>query len=106
MITVACPACKIPMGIEANEPNTEWECPTCGVAILARINSKGQHHFTITEAAALTPSSADETTITVACPSCKNSDGDRRQRTRNFAGGVDVTNEICAAMAPSHRRKR
>src|ERR1043165_2984663 len=49
MITVLCPSCNRPMGIEANEASTEWECPTCAAAFLVEKGSGGGLECVITE---------------------------------------------------------
>ncbi len=51
MTPVTCPSCKKPMEIDVNEPNTEWECPTCGAAFLIRPNSAGTLEYMITQSA-------------------------------------------------------
>ncbi len=55
MISVACPSCELFMDIEENEPNTEWECPTCGAAFLVEENNDQTLRLVVTEAGARTP---------------------------------------------------
>jgi hypothetical protein len=49
MIAIKCPVCSKPMQIE-DEPNTEWECPSCGGVFLIAGGSAGGLRFEITEA--------------------------------------------------------
>ena len=49
MTTVSCPSCTRPMEIEADEHNTEWECPTCEASFLMKRNDAGTPQFVITE---------------------------------------------------------
>src|SRR5262245_41604869 len=41
MIEVNCPACQKPMGVEIDQPNVEWECPTCETAFRAQPRQDG-----------------------------------------------------------------
>jgi hypothetical protein len=49
MITVSCPACKLPMEIEDNDTNTEWECPTCAAAFVVQQSGDGNLQLILTE---------------------------------------------------------
>src|SRR5689334_4747372 len=48
MINVLCPCCSVSMGIEENEPNTEWECPTCHGAFQVQKAADGTLQCVIT----------------------------------------------------------
>jgi hypothetical protein len=49
MITITCPACHLPMDIEDNDLNTEWECPTCEAAFRVQKSADARPQFSITE---------------------------------------------------------
>jgi transposase-like protein len=79
MITIACPSCAVPMDIEENELNTEWECPDCGSAFTIQTAPDGTLQYSITEVPVREPT-PDQAHIetpgnlrTVACPSCRES---------------------------------
>src|SRR5262249_55868361 len=76
-ITVPCPSCNIPMEIENNEPDTEWECPACGAAFLVEKNAKGKLRFSITEAATRTPTPAEQSLATGGMPEAPQQDSQR-----------------------------
>ena len=47
MLEIKCPSCGNPMGIEENEPNTEWECPVCATVFRVQHGSGGELQLTV-----------------------------------------------------------
>jgi hypothetical protein len=50
MMTVNCPWCKKPLDVEENDPDSEWECPTCGASFVLK-GSTGNWQASMTQPA-------------------------------------------------------
>jgi hypothetical protein len=48
MMSIDCPSCRKPMGIDENDLDTEWECPVCAAAFRVQKSSDGSLQFQIT----------------------------------------------------------
>ena len=48
MISIDCPSCQKPMGIDENDLSSEWECPNCATAFRVQKNDDGPLQFQIT----------------------------------------------------------
>jgi uncharacterized Zn finger protein (UPF0148 family) len=94
MTEVHCPSCQTPMGIEENEPTTEWECPACAAAFVTKKASEGALQLVVTEKPPQAQAGAIETE---AAHNKRNSTRRRRRNVRLEASadhgdrGLDIT---------------
>ncbi len=89
MIQVKCPACAKPMGIEDDEPGTEWECPTCATPFVVQKGQDGS----LQPMATTTPPAKQTGAIETETTRSKRSSFQRRRRNARLGDLPDAPAE-------------